>query len=52
MERDGKAGLEVPESREELRNGRGRHVLMFSMCWDDWELDGARDTVREQMARY
>jgi RimJ/RimL family protein N-acetyltransferase len=29
---------------------RGRHDLMYSMCWDDWESHG-RATVEKQMAR-
>jgi RimJ/RimL family protein N-acetyltransferase len=29
---------------------RGRHDLMLSLCWDDWE-DGGRTAVEKQMAR-
>ncbi|KAH8110050.1 GNAT family acetyltransferase [Phellopilus nigrolimitatus] len=49
--REGKAGFEVPPERRALDARPGRHSWMLSLCWDDWELEGAREAVRSQMNR-
>ncbi|EJC99181.1 GNAT family acetyltransferase [Fomitiporia mediterranea MF3/22] len=49
--REGKIGLHVSPERAAVRAGVGRHSWMLSLCWDDWELDGAREVVQQQMDR-
>ncbi|KAL5498929.1 hypothetical protein ACEPAH_1447 [Sanghuangporus vaninii] len=47
----GKYGMTVPPEREALCENPGRHSWMLSVCWDDWELEGTREFVQEQMER-
>ncbi|EJC99177.1 uncharacterized protein FOMMEDRAFT_94275 [Fomitiporia mediterranea MF3/22] len=49
--KEGKVGVPVPPERAALRAGAGRHSWMLSLCWDDWELDGVREVVQQQMDR-
>ncbi|KAI5118204.1 hypothetical protein M0805_004694 [Coniferiporia weirii] len=31
--------------------GTGRHSWVLAVCWDDWELEGAKEVVKRQMER-
>lgn len=33
------------------RLGNGRHSAMLAVCWDDWNVGGARDRMLGLMAR-
>lgn len=46
-----KTGPAVPPERLALCARPGRHSAMLSLCWDDWELEGGRETVQKQMDR-
>ena len=47
----------LPEGASKLRAGdpragcTGRDTALLSLCWDDWELDRAREVVQQQMDR-
>lgn len=46
----GKRGYDVPTERAG-GDRKGRHSAVLALCWDDWELEGARELVRKQMER-
>ena len=41
---------EKPREGDKWPERYGRHTLMLSTCWDDWE-DGVRELVQKQMDR-
>ncbi|KAI5117399.1 hypothetical protein M0805_004621 [Coniferiporia weirii] len=46
---EGKRGYEVPRTRG--IGGNGFHVCVLAICWDDWELEKAKEAVKKQMER-